>query len=328
MEKLKWNEQLTDLAKANLRHQSWAFFNPNDMLIAVQEIIRSENAYKISQVDELVDKVGTENKDFIDQLVGFGFVTTGYNSEGESVYTLTSEPDRKGCFSGNYIGRIVNEEGISSSEALHVLGHNFLMSARESLAFCEQLKPPGISEGDLKERFVNTWIFNNKLNPFKFQNLIKILVSLDIIHKGEYGYMVKYMPASLFFYCITERYLLEADYVVGAKIEAGDLILYVNRFLPEKEHRSDDFAELGLTKFPYEGWNKYKTWMSIESFQGLLSTGLVRPISMARIITRLANNGDEQAQVAMDEMRECLENEHTFKTDPKNWSEVQREFAR
>ncbi|MFX0097438.1 MAG: hypothetical protein ACFE7E_06735 [Candidatus Hodarchaeota archaeon] len=298
MDSFKWRGELTQLAKKNQEYQSWAVVKPADMLKATRLIRKSAEGFPLSQKDKLREEIGTDNFDFLVMLKGLGFVVENLTSEGEKFYILTGrsqEPGSKQFFSGGFLA----QDDIPYEEALKVVGHNFILKARESLEFCAALTPPGLTKEFLKHLFLDHIVFNNKLNAFKFDGLLEMLQDLGIIIEGEYGHVNHYSPAPLTFYCMTERYLLEADYEIGRKVHAGDLLEYIDRVIPE---RSEDYSSLGFSKFPFEGWGKYRTWLTAELFKEILQIGLTHPLSVAKILRNLIRQNSQDTTKLKNEL--------------------------
>jgi hypothetical protein len=260
--------------------------NPVDMVKAVRLICAVPDGFPVSEKDSLTREIGTKNPNFLDGLKGLGFIHT---SEDGKVWVLSKKSMLE---SGRqlYSGDLLAQDDLSHEEALRVVGHNFILKAREALEVCDALVFPGVAKESLKNLFLDHLVFNIKLNPFKFDNLLEMLKNLGIISEGEYGYVNFYSPAPLTFYCMTKRYLLEADYEVGKKVHAGDLLEYVERVIPR---RSENYDSVGLSKFPFEGWGKYRTWITPELFKELLQVGLVHPLSVVRVLRNLIKEGSE-----------------------------------
>ncbi len=158
----------------------------------------------------------------------------------------------------------------------------------------------------MEKRFLNHLVFNNKLNPFKLHNLFKFLGRLGVIQEIEGLFGIGHSPAPLTFYCMTERYLLEANYVVEARVNAADQESYLDRLLPMGSKRERRFEFLGLSKFPFEG--KYDTWLTGTEFRELLRIGLIHPLSVAKVLNKLVDDSGcesrDEAQRALAIIRE------------------------
>lgn len=291
MDTFHWEEDLTDLALKNQTHQSWAFTNPNDMLKALRMIADRAGGYPETAKEELRAAVGTDNADFFDRLLGFGFVCERKDNHGNAVYVASKEPRSPGSRTGEFLATLIRDHGIHAPDCLPVIAHNFILGARESLEFCAALQRPGSTKDALKLRYLNHLVFNNKLNPFKFDNLFKFLVQIGLIEEVDGLIGVGQSPAPLTFYCMVERYLLEADYEVGVRVNAADQECYLDRLLPPVGSKRDmRFESLGLSKFPFEGWGRYDTWLTSSGFRELLNIGLIHPLSVAKVLSKLASN--------------------------------------
>jgi hypothetical protein len=299
MNALKWDDELTELAIKNQTHQSWAVSNPADMLKALRMIADRSGGYPKTSRDELKAAVGTPNFDFLDRLLGFGFIYERPDSQGITVYAPSREPRSPAFHTGEFLMDLVRNYGINTPDGLAAIGHNFILGARESLEFCAALQRPGLTKDALKKRFLNRLVFNNKLNPFKFDNLFQFLSELGLIEESEKLYRIAHSPAPLTFYCMVERYLLEANYIVETRVNATDQVCYLDRLLPvEPSRREMRFEFLGLSRFPFEGWGKYDTWLTVAGFRDLLRVGLIHPLSVAKVLSKLLSDSYSVSQSA------------------------------
>lgn len=309
---MNWSEELTDLAIKNQTHKKWAVTNPADMLKCLRMIGEKESGYPISSKEELRAAVGTDNYDFLDRLRGFGFVCERIDDQGIEVFFPSKDPQFPGFRTGEFLATLIRDHGINNPDALDVIGHNFILVAQVSLEFCAAMQRPGLKKDALKTRFLNHLVFNNKLNSFKFDNLLEFLIDLGIIEEEKpHGlFRISHSPSPLTFYCMTERYLLEADYEVGNRVNAGDLECYLDRVLPPAGDKRDmKFENIGLSRFPFEGWGKYDTWLTNAGFYELLKLGLIHPLSVAKVVKKLVNDPRcESREVAQQGIMKIREN--------------------
>jgi hypothetical protein len=313
MNALKWDAELTELAIKNQTHQSWAVSKPADMLKALRMIADNPKTSK----EELTQAIGTDKADFLDRLKGFGFVDEGSDNHENAVYAVSTKSLSKGFHTGEFLVDLIRKHGIHTPDAHAVIGHNFILGARESLEFCAALQRPGLTKNALKNRFLNHLVFNNKLNPFKFDNLFKFLAALGVIEEAGGLYVIGHSPSPLTFYCMADRYLLEANYVVGTRVNAGDQECYLDRLLPFDSKREMRFDLLGLSKFPFEGWGKYDTWLTETGFRELLSVGLIHPLSVAKVLSKLAADPNCESRDAAQRGFTKLRDKFVKDTDTK-----------
>ncbi|MGV8118916.1 MAG: hypothetical protein AB2L14_04030 [Candidatus Xenobiia bacterium LiM19] len=278
---LKWNDELTEYAKNNMRHQTWATFPLTDIMSAIK--MKSDGTY-----DPRVFRRKNDDNDVIQFLRYFHLL--------DEHDQLTTPNEKNPFYSGEYVAKHLTEEGQNSESGKHAVSHNFLIGARECLEVARELTFPGKSKASLENQFLNRIVFNNKLNSFKLDNVIKYLKEFDIISDNtSYGFYVTYSPAPLTFYSITNRYLLEASYEVGKEVNAKSMIEFTKMMLPTNIEPLNDYRDLGLAKMPFENWGKYKVWLTHEGFSDLLRLGLIAPVDVAEIIRTLIynSNGDE-----------------------------------
>jgi hypothetical protein len=312
MDTFHWDEDLTDLALKNQTRQSWATTNPADMLKALRMIADRAGGYPETAKEELRAAVGTrarDNFDFLDRLRGFGFVCEQKDGQGNTFFVPSKEPQSPGFRTGELLVILMRDHGIHTPDGLVVIGHNFILGARESLEFCAALQRPGSTKDALKLRYLNHLVFNNKLNSFKFDNLFKFLVEIGLIEEVDGLIRIGHSPAPLTFYCMVERYLLEADYEVGIRVNTADQVCYLDRLLPPVGSKRDmRFESLRLSKFPFEGWRGYDSWLTSSGFRELLNIGLIHPLSVAKVLSKLASNPNcesgDAAQRGMTRIRE------------------------
>ena len=122
-----------------------------------------------------------------------------------------------------------------------------------------------------------------------------------MIEEVEGLFKVGHSPVPLTFYCMAERYLLEADYVIETRVNAADQECYLDRLLPLGNNRDMRFESLGLSKFPFEGWGRYDTWLTGSGFRELLLIGLIHPLSLAKVLAKIAADSDCESRVAAEQ---------------------------
>jgi len=310
MSTFEWDDELTDLAIKNQTHQSWAVAKPADMLKAIRIISQSAGGYPSTSREELRAAVGTDHFDFLDRLAQFGFVIEQPDSQAQLAYFVSKTPQSPGYHTGEFLVNLARNYGAQSPDALAVIGHNFILGARESLEFCAALQRPGMTRESLEKRFLNHLVFNNKLNSHKCPNLFRFLTQLGVIEEAEGLYRLGHSPAPLTFYCMVERYLLEANYLIETRVNAADQECYLDRLLPGGTNRDMRYEFLGLSKFPFEGWGKYDTWLTGAGFRELLRIGLIHPLSVAKVLTKLSSDPNcetrDGAQRGIEKLREKL----------------------
>jgi hypothetical protein len=319
-----WTEELTGIALKNLEHSTWGVINPNDMLRAIEYIHRLGGGASSNEINELRESLGIKGNDFRQNLKHLGLVAV----RADKAWEITIEPSQMGFYSGKNLAEIVAGLGIDSPQALSILGHNFILHARESLPFCCRLMDPGVPESYLREELVDHYIFNQKLNSFKFPNLIKNLTRFQVIKETEFGLLVKEAPPALTFYQITSAYLFLASYAVGRKVKSVDLQREVHNLLPR---RREDYTVLGFERFPIEGWGKHQAWMSPESFKRLLEVGVVDPLCVARVLQQVTkdklNPSCNLAEVALGQLLHKIKDDvKPYDGVPVDLSEVLDEF--
>jgi len=284
-----WTEEFTVDALSNLEHGTWAIFNPQDIFRAIEQIQQGGGKATKLEFDQIRMDLGVDFYDFRDILVNLELLT---KSDGS--WHLTDKPSRPGFYSGKELAASIEDCGIDNSWNLNILGHNFTLNARESLRFCYYLMDPGVSKDYLRTELENHYVFNQKLNPFKFENLLRILKKLEVIEETEHGFIViKYAPPTLTFYNIVSEYFNLVSNKVGSKVDASDLQREVHSLIP---NRSEDYTVLGFKKFPIEGWGRYQVWMTSESFERFLSVGLIDPLHIARILKTIVKDRGNPSQ--------------------------------
>ena len=301
MSTFQWDDELTELAIKNQTHQSWAVVNPADMLNALSIIAEKAEGYPVASKEELREAIGTKEGDFLDRLKDFGFIEESPEGQETPVYLISKKPRSPGFHAGGFLVDLIRSQGINSPDALTVIGHNFILGARQSLEFCAALQRPGLTKDALEKRFLNHLVFNNKLNEFKFDNLLKFLGRLGVVEEVEKLFKVDFSPAPLTFYCMAERYLLDADYVIDTRVNAADQECYLDRLLPAGNKRDMRFESLGLSQFPFEGWGKYDTWLTGSGFRELLRIGLIHPLSVAKVLAKMVADSGCESLVAADQ---------------------------
>jgi hypothetical protein len=311
MGSLVWDEELTRLALRNQRHQAWAVVSTSDMARALEAIELRGGSVPAELQAAIKEQIGTQHDDFMDALIGLGFVRRYENQEGQNSLTLTSAAPWRGAFTGHHVARLIAEDGLNSVDARNAMGHNFILLARESLEFCAALIVPGMTKAALEAQFINRIVFNNKLNKFKFDNLLGLLEQFGVLEREEAVYRISYSPAPLTFYCMAERYLLDASYEVGAKVDVSALARHLDRLLPSGARRSENADALQLPRSPFEGWGRHRTWLTPEGFGSLLGLGLIHPRSVARILRRQQERGTGDvgtyAEQALTQLRRHFE---------------------
>jgi len=325
MNNIEWTEEHTDYAKEVMKQGTWAVINPTDILRAIKDIhqlggiISGEKYLELSE-----DYGGNENQNFRSALENLNI--TKKNNDG--LYEFTQNGRKLGCYSGRELASVVEDLGVSSPQALNLLGHNFLLHAPESLSFCCQLNPIGIPKEVIKHDLLDHYLFNQKLNEFKIDNLFHILAYFNVIEEKKLGYGIKNAPPALTYYYMVSYYLFLASNKVGSEVDAKDLKRAVDFLMP---NRIEDYRVLGLHNHPIEGWGLRLAWMKTESFNRLLQVGLISPLSIARILRNIIKDDNNPSQKYAYETLKTLKNEvlknaSRFRGEPLNFTEVLREF--
>lgn len=325
MTDLVWTEQFTEFALSAVAHSTWAYFNPPDILRAVDQINSMGGRISGKEFNNLLDRLGATLGDLRTMMEHLGFIK---KIPIQETYELTQEQNRPGFYSGKELGDVLKDTGIEGAPALDIVGHNFILHAREALPFACLLIPPGIPEEYLKQEIVNRYVFNQKLNSFKYDNLRRILDQSEIIKDSDSALIVHHAPPALTFYRIVSSYLFLASYKVGEKVHAGDLYREVDSLMP---NRTEDYAVLGFKQFPIEGWGKHQAWMTLEAFAQVLHVGLVDPICIARVLEVVwhdkGNHSRDLARSAAKMLKEAiLRDVKQFRGNPVNLAEILLEF--
>ena len=319
-----WTEELTEFALRDLKHATWAYINPGDMLRAVEYIHKNGGAISKEDSDELRDSLALKNDDFRLYLQHLRLLR---EDNTEDVFELTMVPapeGRPGFYTGRRLGEVIRDLGIASDQAKHILGHNFVLHAREALSFCSKLMPPGLNEEYLKEELLDHYVFNQKLNPFKFDNLIKNLKGFGVVKGGDRGLVIYHAPPVLCFYQMASTYFYLSDSKVCHKVDAKGLLREVENIIPQ---RDENYSALGFDRFPIEGWGKHQAWMTPESFSRMLEIGLVEPERVFKIIQGISsdnnNPSSESAKSAAARLNIALWNQaKKFKGEPIGIDEI------
>lgn len=286
-----WTEELTNFALRNVKHATWAVCNCGDMQRIVERLQVNGGAIKNEERPILVDELGVQHNDVFDMLKHLRLVNV---TEDETELTTVSEPgDRPGFFLGSRLGELIEDLGIDSPQGTHVLGHNFLMHAREGLSFCSKLLPPGLPKAYLKEQLLDHYVFNAKLNSFKFDNLIRMLMEFGVVQQGTCGLVIKHAPPVLTFYQMVSSYFYLSGWRVNYKIDARSLFREVNNIIPQ---RDEDYAALGLDQSPIEGWGRHQAWMTPSSFSKMLEIGLIETSAIVKILQNIIRDGSDSSR--------------------------------
>ncbi len=326
MNNFLWTEEHTVDALKNLEHSTWADINPPDMLRTVERI--QQKGGKISQEEfaQLSDEFGGTN---VENFRGaLRYLRLLKKNEEDGTYELTQKQDYFGFYSGEELAGVIKDVEIISPQALNILGHNFIFHAREALPFCCSLMEPGVPKDYLKREFENHYVFNQKLNEFKFENLIKNLINFKIIKEVMSYIVLEHSPLALIFYQIASSYLFLASNKVDHKVDAGDLQREVYNLLPNLEEK---YSVLGFDRHPIEGWGKNLAWMTSESFTRLLRLGLIDPLCIARVLQQIVqdirNPSNMLAKSALRQLKKkILDDVKKFKGDPINLPEILQEY--
>ena len=318
-----WTEEFTVDALSNLEHGTWAIFNPQDIFRAIEQIQQGGGKATKLEFDQIRMDLGVDFYDFRDILVNLELLT---KSDGS--WHLTDKPSRPGFYSGKELAASIEDCGIDNSWNLNILGHNFTLYVRESLPFCCKLMRPGVPKDYLETVLTDHYVFNQKLNQFKFDNLLRILKKLDVIEETEKGFVVKHAPPALTFYYIASEYFFLALNNVDVKIKADDLLREVHNLIP---NRKEDFTVLGFERFPIEGWGENQAWMTPQSFEQLLHIGLIDPLCIARILQTIVrdkkNPSQDLAHSTLKQLgKRILDHVEGFRGEPINLPEVLREY--
>ena len=326
-----WTEDLAKYALNNLEHGTWAYVNPQDILRAIKQIQKVGGYATSDEFDQIREDLGVTHNDFRD-ISRHMELLADKSSDGYwhlTDWDSTEEPSRPGFYSGKELAKI-NEDGgeLENPHDLNILGHNFILNARESLPFCCKLMRPSVPLDYLRTILVDHYVFNQKLNPFKFENLLRILKSLEVIEETEHGFVVKHAPPALTFYHIASEYFFLALNNVDEKVNANDLLREVHNLIPNRE---EDYTVLGFEKFPIEGWGEHSAWMTPESFEQFLHIGLIDPSCIARILQTIVRDKKNPSQdLAHSTLRQLkkkiLDDVMGFRGDPINLPEVLREY--
>ena len=199
-----------------------------------------------------------------------------------------------------------------------------MLHAREGLSFCGRLCDPGMPKDFLRDTMQDHYVFNQKLNSFKFDNLIRNLMSFGVIKDGDCGLIIDRAPPVLTFYQITSSYFFLSGGKVNCKVDAKDLLRQVDRVI---QHRDEDYSVLGFKQFPIEGWGKHQAWMTPESFSKILEIGLVETKTIALILLEIArdeaNPSRDLARNAASRIKDALLTQlKKFKQEPIGYEEV------
>lgn len=321
-----WTDKHTEAAKRIMKHSTWGVISPPDMLRAVKDIydrggiISKEEYIKLSNIYG-----GNRNDNFQSALIQLYMV----RANEDNSYEFTKVGENRGFYSGNELARRIDDVGLINRQTLDILGHNFLLYARESLPLCCQLMQPGIPKNYLEHEYVDQYVFNQKLNKFKFDNLIRILISFDIIEENpHFGLVIKHAPPALTFYHMACSYFFLSSNKIGNEVDAKDLEREVHSLL---KVLNDDYTVLGFNKHPIEGWGKRLAWITPESFEQLLDVGLIDPLTIARILKTILRNDQNLSQslartVLVQLKQLILDDITTFRGEPINLTEVLQEF--
>jgi hypothetical protein len=319
-----WTEELTEFALRDLRHATWAYINPGDMLRAVEYIHKNGGAISKEDFDELHDSLAIKNDDFRLSLQHLQLLR---EDDARDNFELTMAPaseGRPGFYTGRRLGEVISDLGIANEQAKHILGHNFVLHAREALSFCSKLMPPGLNEEYLKEELLDHYVFNQKLNPFKFDNLIKNLKGFGVVKGGDRGLVIDHAPPVLCFYQMVSSYLYLSGSKVGHKVDAKGLLREVENIIPR---RDENYLELGFDRFPIEGWGKHQAWIAPELFSRMLEIGLIEPERVFRILQGISSDNTnpscESAKSAVERLNVALWNQaKKFKGEPIGIDEI------
>lgn len=284
MSDFKWTEELTEFSLNSVKHATWAASNSGDMLRVVDCFQEKGGEVTAEEKQQIFQELGgLKNKDVFDFLCHTQLIT-------ESKLGLTTGPepeDRPGFYTGQKLGEVIRDLGVASPQAKDIVGHNFIFHARESLSFCGRLMPPGLTKHYLKDTLLDHYVFNQKLNSFKFDNLIQILIGLGVLKEGDYGLVVGHAPPAMTFYQMASSYFYLSGWNVSHKVRARDLLREVDSIIP---NRSEDYSVLGFNQFPIEGWGKHQCWVTPESFARMLEIGIIEPKDIAKILQRIVRN--------------------------------------
>ncbi|MCP4611718.1 MAG: hypothetical protein GY845_23660 [Planctomycetes bacterium] len=318
-----WTEELTVYALSTLEHGTWAIINPHDMLNTIEKIQLNGGNVTSEEIDQIREDYQVKHEDFRLCLEHLGLIT-----KFDGNCQITDEANRPGFYSGKELAEIIADLGPTSSQAINALGHNFILNAKESLPFCCLLLKPGVPKYYLRGELLNHYLFNQKLNSFKFDNLIDNLVRLGVVKKTEFGLTIGYAPPALTFFQIAKAYLFLASNVIGQKVNAGDLQYEIDCLLPS---RDEDYTVLGFDQFPVEGWGKHQAWMPSESFIQLLKIGLIDPLCIARVLNVISkdetNPSKELAKLSLIQLKnKIIDDVRKFRSEPVNLSEILCEF--
>ncbi len=319
-----WTEKFTEYALRNLEPATWAVINPGDMLRTIEYFQRNGGSISREDSDALGDTLGPKHKDFRDSLKHLRLIRKDKDRDNFEL-TIEHDPeDHPGFFTGQRLGEVIKDNKLASTQAKYILGHNFVLHAREALCFCSKLMPPGLPKEYLKEELLDHYVFNQKLNAFKFDNLIKNLKGFGIIKEGDFGLVIDHAPPALTVYQIALSYFYLSDAKVGHKVDAKSLLREIENIIPQ---RDENYSALGFDRFPIENWGKHQAWMRPESFSKMLEIGLVEPEIVFRILRRISsdnnNPSSESAYSAAKRLNIELWNQaKKFKGEPIGIDEI------
>ena len=321
----EWTDELTEFAVRNVKHATWAFVNPLDILRVIDHIQQNGGRISKEDYDGLSEKIKVGKSNYSEPLNHLKIVEKG---EDPGLYILTQQPkleDRPGFYTGQRIGEVIKDLGFDSSQAKHILAHNFILHAREALSFCSKLSPPGVPENFLKDKLEDHYVFNQKLNKVKCGHLIKLLEGFEVIKEGDCGLVVDYAPPILTFYQIASSYFFLSGGRVNCRVDAKDLLRQVDSIIPQ---RDEDYSVLGFDQHPVESWGRQTAWMSPESLTKMLEIGLVETETIARILLEIVldetNSSRDRAKNASSRIKGAiLEDIKGFKKpEPIGYEEV------
>ncbi|MDA7618218.1 hypothetical protein N8703_02845 [Verrucomicrobia bacterium] len=318
MPDFEWTDELTEFAHRNCQHATWAASNPGDMLRVVKYFQENGGSIGKEEKDTIRDGLGVGGHDVFHFLRHLRHLT-------EDTLELTKgheDGDRPGFYTGQTLGRVLEDLGLE--QAKKILGHNFMLHAREGLSFCSRLCDPGVPKDFLKETMLDHYVFNQKLNSFKFDNLIRNLMGFRVIKEGDCGLIIDRAPPVLTFYQITSSYFFLSGGKVNCRVDAKDLLRQVDSVIPR---RDEDYSVLGFKQFPIEGWGKHQAKMTPESFSKLLEIGLVETKTIALILSEIARNeanpSRDVAKNAANRIKDALLKQlKKFKPEPIGYEEV------
>jgi hypothetical protein len=321
---MRWNDELTVYAMRAIEHSTWAVINPQDMLRAILKIHEMGGEATTNDLQAIREELGVDNDDFRQNAKHLELIELTESG----AWRLSSEPKRPGFYSGKQLADVTSDLGIGSSRPLHIIGHNFLLHAPESLSFCEHLLAPGRPKSFLKSELLNHYVFNQNINAFKFDGLITNLKQFGVIDDCKHGFKVVHSPPALTFFKIASAYFFLTSDNVGSRVASSDLMFEVDSVIPQ---RDEDYSVLGFRKFPVEGWGKHQSWMQNDAFTNFLALRLIEPVRIARILNQIAKNesGNTRELVVHTLQRlgtALIEDTRSFKVAPLNLHEVIKNF--